>query len=133
LLNLGSVALSTLVDLYQWWAGDLTVTVSGDLMGVTGLTRSQQRIVRRLCTNPGSYIAQPTYGGGLGQFIGTTSDPDEIVAVVRAQMLLEDSVASVQSIIVNQSPNGLQNAISLTINYTDSPSNAPTVLAFTLA
>lgn len=84
-------------------------------------------------TNPNSYIGQSNYGGGLPQFIGTTADPAEVAAVTRAQMLLEDSVAKSPPpvVTVNQAPG--QNAISESIQYQDAPSNAPTVLAFTVS
>lgn len=123
----------TLKDLAHFWGGDIGVSSSGDLLTSSGLQRSQQRILRRLNTNPGSYIGQPTYGAGLPQFIGKNADSAEIGAVTRTQMLLEDSVAQNRApvVTVSQSPDGSQ--ISETIQYTDSPSNAPTVLAFTVA
>lgn len=121
----------TLADMYHFWSGDLAVSSTGDLLIATGLPRSQQRILRRLNTNPGSYIGQPKYGAGLPQFIGTNADAAEIAAVTKGQMLLEDSVAQSPPPIVTVSQVGV-NAISESINYVDNPSNAPTVLAFTL-
>lgn len=122
-----------LQDVAHLWSGDISASSSGDLLLVSGLQRSQQRILRRLMTNPNSYIGQSNYGGGLPQFIGTTADPAEVAAVTRAQMLLEDSVAKSPPpvVTVNQSPG--QNAISESIQYTDAPSLAPTVLAFTVS
>lgn len=127
--------MGTLNDLAHFWGNDLSVSPSGDLQLVSGLQRSQQRILRRLLTPKNGYIGQPTYGGGLPQFIGTTTDPAEIAAVTQSQMLLEDSVAQTPAPVVTvlQSPGGNPNAIAESIDYTDTPSNAPTVLAFTAA
>jgi hypothetical protein len=127
--------MGTLNDLQHLWGGDLAVSSTGDLLTATGLNRSQQRILRRLNTNPGSYIGQPNYGAGLPQFIGENADAAEIAAVTQSQMLLEDSVAPNPApvVTVNPAPTGQQDSISETISYVDSPSNAPTVLAFTVA
>jgi hypothetical protein len=125
--------MGTLNDLDHTYGGDLSTSSSGDLLLSSGLVRSQQRILRRLNTNPNSYIGQPSYGGGLPQFIGSNADAAEIAAVTQSQMLLEDSVAPSPApvVTVNQSPDGA--SISETIVYTDNPSNAPTTLAFTVS
>jgi len=127
--------MGTLNDAAHFWGGDLSVSSTGDILMVSGLQRSQQRILRRLNTNPGSYLGQKNYGGGLPQFIGSNADAAEVAAVARSQMLLEDSVAPTPApiVTVDTSPSGNPDAISATINYTDNPSNAPTVLAFTVS
>ena len=127
--------MGTLNDVAHFWGGDIGVSATGDLQLVSGHSRSQQRILRRLNTNRGSYIGQNSYGASLPQFIGQNADAAEIAAVTQSQMLLEDSVSPSPPpvVTVNQSPNGLQDAISETINYTDGPSNQPTVLAFTVS
>ena len=125
--------MGTLSDLSHFWGGDLATSSTGDLLLASGLQRSQQRIFRRLNTNPNSYIGQPKYGAGLPQFIGKTASPRKVAAVVSSQMLLEDSVARTPApaVTVSQSPN--LGAITLNANYTDAPSGAPTVLAYTLS
>jgi hypothetical protein len=125
--------MGTLNDLQHQWGGDLSVSSTGDLVVSSGIQRSQQRILRRLNTNPGSYIGQNNYGAGLPQFIGTNADAAEVAAVAQSQMILEDSVSPTPAPIVTINQAGLQDAISTTISYVDSPSNAPTVLAFTMA
>lgn len=123
--------MGTLNDIAHFWSGDLSASSTGDLALASGLPRSQQRILRRLNTNPGSYIGHPKYGAGLPQFIGENADAAEIAAVTKGQMLLEDSVAPSPPPVITVSQLG-PNSISETINYTDQPSNAPTVLAFTV-
>jgi hypothetical protein len=123
--------MGTLNDIAHFWGGDLSVSSTGDLALASGLPRSQQRILRRLNTNPGSYIGQKNYGAGLPQFIGENADPAEIAAVTKGQILLEDSVAPSPPPVVTVNQAG-PNAITESIQYTDQPSNAPTVLAFTV-
>ena len=105
---------------------------TGDLLLVSGLQRSQQRILRRFNTNPGSYVGQPNYGAGLPQFIGKPANPRKVSAVASSQMLLEDSVAQTPppAVSVTQSPNF--SGLTVNASYTDIPSDAPTTLAFTL-
>ena len=67
---------------------------SGDLALVNGSTQTNQRVVRRLLTNPGDYIWNLDYGGGLGTFVGSTANLPDIEAVIRNQMSLEAAVPS---------------------------------------
>ena len=123
--------MGILQDINHFWSGDLSVSSTGDLLLVNGLPRSQQRILRRLNTNPTSYISHPKYGAGLPEFIGETVDASEIGAVIKGQMLLEDSVAQSPAPAAKVTQPG-QDAIAVAVQYTDQPSNAPTVLAYTL-
>ena len=50
---------TTLADLNHYIGGDLSASNTGDLSSAPGLLRSQQRILRRLLTNPGDYIFHP--------------------------------------------------------------------------
>lgn len=123
-----------LQDLDHNFGGDLSVTLTGDLATVSGDTRTQQRILRRLLTNPGGYIAQPTYGAGLLQFIGQAVSVDEITALIKGQIAMEASVAQTPApvITVTQDP-GNVSAFDVSIAYTDATSNQPTVLSFTVS
>jgi hypothetical protein len=124
--------MAALNDVSHFFGGDLGVSSTGDLLLVSGLPRSQQRILRRLNTNPNSYIGQPNYGAGLPQFIGSVASPRKIAAVVTSQMLLEDSVAPTPPPVVSVTQTANLSALDLNVGYTDDPSDAPTTLAFTL-
>ncbi len=63
------------------------------LLSVAGTALGQQRVLRRLLTNPGDYVWQPTYGAGLAQFIGSPASADQIRAVIRSQIFKESAVA----------------------------------------
>jgi hypothetical protein len=52
--------MTTLADVYHYIGGDISASNTGDLQGVTDTVRGQQRVLRRLLTNPGDYIFEPT-------------------------------------------------------------------------
>lgn len=81
-------------DLYLDWSGDLSVDSTGDLALVTGPDLTRQRLYRRLVTNPGDYLWNLGYGGGLAQFVGVVARPYEIEAVIRDQLDQEPLIAT---------------------------------------
>jgi uncharacterized phage protein gp47/JayE len=80
-------------DIYHQFGSDLVAGPTGDLASAAGTTLGQQRVLRRLLTNPGDYIWQLTYGAGLAQFVGQPVDVARIGGVIRSQMLREPAVA----------------------------------------
>jgi len=80
-------------DLNHQWSGDLAVSARGDLATVDGLTRGQQRIIRRLMTNLKAYIWHLDYGASVPARIGGPLDLTLIQAVIRSQIFLEAAVA----------------------------------------
>ena len=107
---------------------DLTLSTTGDLAAASGLPRSQQRILRRLMTNPGDYIFHQDYGAGLPRFVGLPLNISEIRALIRSQMLLEESVRRLPEpqVSVVAIPDG----IAVAISYVDAESSAPAALSF---
>jgi hypothetical protein len=125
--------MGTLFDLAHFWGNDLTASTTGDFLTVSATVRGQQRVLRRLLTNPGDYIFEPTYGAGLPAFLGQPIDTEKITAVIRAQMLLEDSVAPTPSPVITVAQIGSDNtAFSVDIAYNDAATNAPVTLSFTV-
>lgn len=98
-----------MADLSHNWGGDLSVSAGGDVATVSGLTMGQQRILRRLLTNPGEYLWHPDYGAGLPAFIGLPLDIGLVTGVIRAQLAGEKGVAQQPEpqITVTVIPNGL--------------------------
>jgi len=121
-------------DLWHYWGGDLASSNAGDLQQVTGTERGQQRVLRRLLTNPGEYIWHPEYGGGLPGKIGSTFDADALIAIIRSQLALEpDVVAQTPVPQVSVTPLAADTTgFSVQISYTDAASNTPVVLSFNL-
>jgi phage baseplate assembly protein W len=124
--------MTTLADLYQYFGTDLAASNTGDLLAVTDTTRGQQRVLRRLLTNPGDYIFQPEYGAGLAQWIGRTADLAAMRALIRGQMLLEPSVAPQPEpdVSVNAVANQAGGGFAVAIAYTDAASGQPVILSF---
>ena len=83
---------SPFVGASHYFGGDLTVSASGDLLAASGIPLANQRLLRRLMTNPGAVLYHPEYGAGLGRFVGQPADTLQIRAIIFAQMLLEASV-----------------------------------------
>ena len=121
-------------DLNHFWGSDLGPGITGDLATVSGVTLGQQRVLRRLLTNPGDYVFQQDYGAGLPQFVGLPLDVGQVTAVIRSQLALEASVAKIPppQITVAQLPADLI-GILVTVAYNDAPSNTPTVLSFNVS
>jgi phage baseplate assembly protein W len=121
-----------LSDLDHWYGGDVGATTTGDFSGATGDTRSQQRIVRRLCTNPGDYIFHTEYGGGLPALIGSNASDSQIKAVVKSQLKLEPSVQqSPEPIVTLSRING--GIVTITIQYTDAQTRNAVLLSFNVS
>lgn len=115
-------------DLHHFIGGDIAVSATGDLQPVSETRRGQQRVLRRLLTNPGEYIWHPEYGAGLAQWVGKTIDMPKIRALIRGQILREASVAKSPEpeITVNEIPNG----VTCTIRYADAANGEPQTLSF---
>ncbi len=120
--------MSGLTDIYHYVNNDLSASATGDLQTATGTTRTQQRILRRLLTNPGDYIWEPDYGAGLPRYVGSVIDEREIAALIRGQVLLEDAVAATPEPTVTVT--AIRGGISIDIQYTDSDSNSTATLSF---
>jgi phage baseplate assembly protein W len=119
-------------DLSHQWGADLSVGPSGDLAVVTGSTLGQQRVLRRLLTNPGEYIWQTTYGAGLPGLIGQTVSAAGLRAVVRSQIFKEAAVARTPEPVIDVQPAGTSDGAYVHIRYVDAPSGLSTVLSLTV-
>lgn len=112
-----------MADLLLDWNTDLSLTPSGDLALVDGDDFVRQRIIRRLFTAAQGYVFHLDYGAGMLQKIGGLFTPQQIEAVVRSQLILEDSVAKSPpariSVAWDKTAPGTQ---IILITYTDAPS-----------
>lgn len=122
------MAQQLLSDLYHWYGGDVSSSATGDFQTVTGDTRSQQRIIRRLCTNPGDYIFHPEYGGGLPKLIGSNASVSDVKAIVQSQLKLEDSILQLPVPIV--AVTSITAGMQIQIQYTDALTRKPVLLSF---
>jgi hypothetical protein len=133
--RLSSVDLK-ISDVSQFWGNDLSLSNTQDLALVSGTLEGQQRILRRLLTNPGDYLFQPDYGAGLPAYIGKTADVAKITALITSQILLESVVAKTPAPVItvaNAAGSSDASALAITISYTDAPTGSPQVLSFSLS
>jgi hypothetical protein len=115
-------------EAWHQFGSDLLPSANGDLLTVDSVLESQQRVIRRLMTNAGDYIWQPTYGAGLPAKIGDPFDVATIESIVQSQMYLEDSVVRTPppDVEVASFPNGMY----VDISYTEADSNQDASLSF---
>jgi phage baseplate assembly protein W len=120
-------------DEFHWWGQDTQFSASGDDLLASGVTELNQRMVRALLTPPGTYIWHPTYGAGLGRFVGHALSPEEfaeIKSLITAVVMVEPDVQKqpAPNITFQSDATGL---LSVTINYIYAPTGVPQALTFT--
>jgi len=121
-------------DLYHYFGNDLQPGNTGDLLPIDGTVRGQQRILRRLLTNPGDYLWQPDYGAGLPTYIGQAVDVGKIVALIRSQIALEACVAALPLPVITVEQMATETSgFVVTIQYNDAPSGTAQVLSFNVS
>lgn len=127
-------------DLYQQFGGDLVQSATGGLLKVDGPTQGQQRLLRRLLTNPaqkdasgnitvaGDYLFHPEYGAGLPRLVGDAVNVAKIKGLIRGQVMQEAAVAKLPEPVVTVT--AIQNGVSVYIRYNDAQSGNPVALSF---
>lgn len=122
-------------DLAHQWGSDFLISSAGDIASVTGPLLGQQRILRRLLTNPGDYIWRLDYGAGLARFIGQPVSPLQIRAVVRSQVFKESAVARQPEPIIDVqlAPGGGNGTVYVDIRYVDADSGQTQVISFSVS
>lgn len=118
-----------MADIKHTIGGDLTLSPTGDIALSDGAELGQERVLRRLLTNPADYIWHLAYGAGLPRFVGEVADKSRIIAVTRAQMYREGVVARTPApnITVDVQMTGL---VTLGIQYVDQATQTPVALNF---
>jgi hypothetical protein len=119
-----------MADLFQWFGNDLVAASNGDLQVIEGTVKGEQAVVRRLMTPVLSYIWEPGYGAGLGQYIGNAASAAAIQGVIRSQLYLEASVSQNPTPTISVTP--ISNGFNVVIQYVDAQTGAPAVLNFSV-
>lgn len=119
-----------MADIDLTFSGDLSPSATGDLLTCDGLAMANQRVLRRLLTNPGDYLWHPEYGAGLPARIGSTLDVGELTGLIRTQMYLEDAVAHDPEPEITLTP--IANGVKAQIRYTLKATGQPAALGFTV-
>ena len=115
-------------DLAHFIGDDLSVSATGDIQQVDGLSQTSQRVLRRLLTNQGDYIWHPNYGAGLGRRVGTLLDIPGITGLIRSQILLEANVARSPAPVIVVTP--LVGGLAVRIKYYDGATGLLATLNF---
>ncbi len=121
-----------MADASHQYGADLTTGPTGDIACVSGVTLGQQRVLRRLLTNPGDYIWDLGYGAGLGRFVGQPADAAQIAAVVRGQIFKEAAVARRPEPVIDVAAD-VAGTVSVHIRYADAESGDTQILSFTVS
>lgn len=110
-----------MADVAHEFGSDIMLAPNGDIALASDVTLTQQRVLRRLLTNPGDYIWDVNYGAGLGKMVGQPVDTARIGAIVRQQMFQEATVAKSPppAITVAQQPDGYVKAAISYVDLTD--------------
>ena len=79
---------------------------------------TEQRVVRRLLTNPLDYTWHPRYGAGLGRFVGQVAPAARIKAITQRQLKRERGVgpSPVPTVDVQATNTGM---VAATVRYAD--------------
>lgn len=113
-----------MADLWHEMGGDLALSATGDLLTVTGALATQQRVLRRLLTNPGAMIFHLAYGAGLGRFIGQAGADARIASTIRRQMKLERGVGAVPPPVVTVTADRAGDVTAI-VQYADQATGLP--------
>jgi phage baseplate assembly protein W len=121
-----------LSDAALLWGSDLSFDSTGDIGLASDAALGQQRVLRRLLTNPGDYIWQLDYGAGLAQYVGQPVNPAAIKATIRSQIFQEQAVARLPepTIDVQGAADG---SLYVYILYTDSLTGGTQILSFSVS
>lgn len=119
-----------MADVAHQWGSDLMPSPTGDLAAALGTVLGQQRVLRRLLTNPGDYIWQPDYGAGLARFIGQPANEPQIAAVVRSQIFKELVVARNPEPLIEARVDSASGVVVVDVRYADAVTGETQVLSF---
>lgn len=112
-----------MADLEMSWAGDLTVSSTGDLATIADPSLGTERVLRRLMTNPGDYLWNPGFGAGLSRYVGQPVNLAELQALIRTQMQLEAAVSATPEPVISISSENT--GLFIQIRYEDSAAAVP--------
>ena len=118
-------------DISHQFSADLSLSPTGDLATIASPQLTQQRVLRRLLTNPGDYIWHPSYGAGLAAFVGQPANSAGIAAIVRGQIFKESGVARTPEPVIDIQPNPT-GAVFLAIRYADASTGETQTFSFTV-
>ena len=118
-----------MTDLALIFGNDLSVDATGDLAVSTGTEEGEERVLRRLLTNPNEYIWQAAYGAGLAVFLGQPNAAANIQAIIQSQLTQEAIVETDPPPVVTVTGQS-NNSVFVTIQYVDANTGTLNVATF---
>ena len=118
-------------DAFHQYGGDLAIGAGGDLSVADAALLGQQRVLRRLLTNPGDYLWNPSYGAGLARFVGQPASAARIRSVIRSQIFQEAAVARQPEPVIAVRV-AVDGSVIADVRYADSASGQTQVLSFSV-
>lgn len=118
-----------MADIFHSFGVDLASSPTGDIATAAGPVLGQQRVLKRLLTNPGDYIWQPDYGAGLAQFVGQPAATQRIRATIRSQIFKEAAVARTPEPVIDVSFDSA-GTVYVHIRYADATTGQTQLLSF---
>lgn len=115
-------------DLDHYMGGDVGIGATADVNVTSALTASNQRVLRRLLTNPGDYMWHPTYGAGLPAEVGKLADERRIKGTIQSQLFLESVVLRTPPPVITVVMQ--TTTVSVRIQYADAQTGQVSTLAF---
>jgi hypothetical protein len=117
-------------DISHLWGNDIALSATGDIAMVDAPALTQQRVLRRLLTNPGDYIWALDYGAGLANYVGLPGAAAAISAAIRGQIFKEAAVAQTPEPVIDlqTDPTG---SIYVHVRYADAATATTQTLSFT--
>lgn len=115
------------MDISHLSGTDLSISSTGGLSIVSGPEEGQQRVLRRLMTNSGSYLWHLDYGAGLPTYLGKPAYRSRIEGVIRSQMNLEAAVSQTPVPVVNVTSD-VTGVVTANIRYVDATTDLTSLL-----
>lgn len=109
-----------MADLNHIYGQDLKLSATGGLSLAKGTEQGQQKVLRRLLSNPGDDMHALEYGAGLPAFVGSPASADRMRAVVLKQMRLEKYVDQSVGPVVSVEKNAVTGVANILVQYVDS-------------
>lgn len=113
-----------MTDSNHFWGQDTAFSASGDDLTADGALELEQRILRGLLTNPLDDPFNPTYGAGLGRYIGQALTPEkyaEIRAGIMKVVLTEPDVQKAPLPDIEYQADQANSFLSATIKFIYAP------------
>jgi hypothetical protein len=116
-----------MIDLQQLIGSDFDITDNGNIVLARAEQAGQERVLRRLLSNPGSYYWHLEYGAGLARYLGKPLVEARIRGTILQQIQLEKAVSKIPppKVTIQSYPD---NTIVATVIYVDSETNLRSML-----